>query len=223
VGSCPQLSGTGSTRTAQPLVWDRRSHHHGPVQLCEDLRRVLAERRRLAMLDGEAVRCAVLVPLIPEADAFRVLYTRRTEHLPDHSGQVAFPGGKYHASDPSLLETALRETREEVGIETEAVQVLGRLDDVTTLAARYVVTPFVAVLPPDTSFRPNPAEVADIFTVGIDELRNPERHATQPRTWDGMVYHVDVITAGSHNIWGLTLHITRNLLACVEAACYPAR
>jgi 8-oxo-dGTP pyrophosphatase MutT (NUDIX family) len=188
------------------------------VKLTERLRGILANRERVALLDGEAVRCAVLVPLIPDGDGYRVLYTRRTEHLPDHRGQVAFPGGKHAPSDPALLDTALREAEEEVGIDPECVVVLGRLDDVTTMAERYVVTPFVGVLPPDTRFRPNPAEVADVFTVGLRDLADPEFQGTQPRTWDGATFHVDVITAGDHNIWGLTLRITQNLLECIELA-----
>lgn len=188
------------------------------MDLTDRLRRILAERERVALLDGEAVRCAVLVPLIPDGDGYRVLYTRRTEHLPDHRGQVAFPGGKHAPSDAALLDTALREAQEEVGIAPAGVIVLGRLDDVTTMAARYVVTPFVGLLPPDSRFRPNPAEVADVFTVGLKDLADPGFQGTQPRTWDGMVYEVDVITAGNHNIWGLTLRITQNLLECIELA-----
>jgi len=188
------------------------------VDLSENLRRVLARRQRVALPDADAVRCAVLVPLIPDGVAYRVLYTRRTEHLPDHRGQVAFPGGKHAPSDTALLDTALREAEEEVGIDPQGVRVLGRLDDVTTMAARYVVTPFVGILPPDSRFRPNPAEVADVFTVGIGELSNPEFQGTQSRTWDGMAYEVDVIMAGTHNIWGLTLRITQNLLECIELA-----
>jgi 8-oxo-dGTP pyrophosphatase MutT (NUDIX family) len=189
----------------------------------QSLRRILAERERVALPDGDAVRCAVLVPLIPAADAYRVLYTRRTEHLPDHRGQVAFPGGKHAPSDPALLDTALREADEEVGIDPQSVEVLGRLDDVTTLAERYVVTPFVGVLQPEIQFRPNPAEVADVFTVSLKELADPDFQGTQPRTWDGMIYEVDVIMAGTHNIWGLTLRITQNLLECIDLARTTAR
>jgi 8-oxo-dGTP pyrophosphatase MutT (NUDIX family) len=188
------------------------------MELTERLRTVLADRERVALADGDAVRCAVLVPLLPDAGGYRVLYTRRTEHLPDHRGQVAFPGGKHAASDLALVDTALRETHEEVGIAPADVRVLGRLDDVTTMAARYVVTPFVGILPADTRLRPNPAEVADVFTVAMADLADPEFQGTQPRSWDGMVYQVDVITAGDHNIWGLTLRITQNLLECIEAA-----
>jgi 8-oxo-dGTP pyrophosphatase MutT (NUDIX family) len=187
------------------------------MEWAERLREVLAGRERRVLADGEAVRCAVLVPLIPDGDGFHVLYTKRTEHLPDHRGQVAFPGGKHAPADPALVDTALREAREEVGLAPADVRVLGRLDDVTTMAARYVVTPFVGVIPPDTRFRPNPAEVADVFSVSLTDLRNPVHHGTEPRTWDGGVYEVDVITAGAHNIWGLTLNITKNLLECVEA------
>jgi 8-oxo-dGTP pyrophosphatase MutT (NUDIX family) len=194
-----------------------------PVDLSQALRGFLAERERVALPDGDAIRCAVLVPLIPDGDGFRVLYTRRTEHLPDHRGQVAFPGGKHAPSDPALLDTALREAEEEVGIDPRGVEVLGRLDDVTTMAGRYVVTPFVGVLPPDSRFRPNPAEVADVFTASLTELAAPEFQGTQNWTWEGMVYEVDVIMSGTHNIWGLTLRITQNLLECLQLASSTSR
>jgi 8-oxo-dGTP pyrophosphatase MutT (NUDIX family) len=186
------------------------------VKLVEPLRRVLAERERIALPEEQGVRCAVLVPLMPDGEECRVVYTVRTEHLPDHRGQVAFPGGKHAASDTSLADTALREANEEVGIVPAEVELLGRLDDVYTMATRYVVTPFVGVLRPGTRFDPNPAEVAHLFTLSVGDLTNPEYRGTQPRTWGNEVFHVDVINAGSHNIWGLTLNITRNLLDCIE-------
>ena len=185
------------------------------MSLPERLRQVLAARERLAIAESAAIRCAVLVPLIPDGDGYRVLYTKRTEHMPDHRGQVAFPGGKHAPGDATLVETALREAHEEVGIEAPGVEILGRLDDVTTMAERYVVTPFVGVLPPDTSFRPDPGEVADVFTVGLAELADRERHGTESRTWDGHSFQVEVINAGGHVIWGLTLRITQNLLECL--------
>ena len=186
------------------------------VLLPDRLRKVLAERERIAISDGSAIRCAVLVPLIPDGDGYRVLYTKRTEHMPDHRGQVAFPGGKRAPADATLADTALREAHEEVGIEASDVQVLGRLDDVTTMAERYVVTPFVGVLPPYATFRPDSGEVADVFTVALTELTDRGRHGTEPRSWDGQTFDVDVISAGGHVIWGLTLRITENLLECLE-------
>ena len=188
------------------------------MKLVDPLRHVLAERERIALPKDQGVRCAVLVPLMPDGEECRVVYTVRTEHLPDHRGQVAFPGGKHHASDPSLADTALREAQEEVGIVPAEVELIGRLDDVYTMATQYVVTPFVGVLRPDTRFEPNPAEVADLFTLSVGDLANPAYRGTQPRTWGDEVFHVDVINAGAHNIWGLTLNITKNLLDCIERA-----
>jgi 8-oxo-dGTP pyrophosphatase MutT (NUDIX family) len=189
----------------------------------EDLVRVLGRRDRIALADADAQRCAVLVPLMPDGDHYRVLYTLRTEHLPDHRGQVAFPGGKHAPSDAGLVDTALREAYEEVGIDPGGVRVLGRLDDVTTMAARYVVTPFVGVIPADAGFRPNPAEVADVFSVSLRDLADPAHLRSEPRSWDGADYDVDVIKASGHTIWGLTLRITQNLIECLEAAAGPRR
>jgi 8-oxo-dGTP pyrophosphatase MutT (NUDIX family) len=184
----------------------------------ERLRRLLGARERTVLSHPSAVRCAVLVPLIADGDDYRVVYTVRTEHLPDHRGQVAFPGGKHCPTDETARHTALREAEEEVGLAPERVDVLGPLDDVYTMATHYVVTPIVGLVEPGSRFEPNPYEVADLFTMSIQDLLDPGRRATQPRTWKDQTFEVDVIKAGAHNIWVLTLNITKNLLDCVNRA-----
>src|SRR5690348_17336405 len=103
------------------------------------------------MVDPEAIHCAVLIPMMPVSTNGRgivdydVVYTLRSEHLPSHKGQVAFPGGK-REPDEDLLATALRESNEEIGIQPADVEVLGCLDDVSTMAGQFVITPWVGVL-----------------------------------------------------------------------------
>jgi len=172
------------------------------------------------MQDPVAVCCAVLIPLVPVSpDAggmvaadYDVVYTLRSEHLPSHKGQVAFPGGK-RDGDEALLRTALRESEEEIGIVPTDVHVVGCIDDVTTMAGQFVITPWIGLLPPETVFRPNPSEVADIFCVRLSELADPRHHAKTTRHWNGTDYEISVITAGRHEIWGATHQITTNLLA----------
>ena len=182
----------------------------------------LGDRERVAIAEPDAITCAVLIALMPHANArgladFDVVYTLRSEHLPNHKGQVAFPGGKRHGDEESL-ETALRESAEEVGISPPDVHVLGRLDDVSTMAGQYVITPWVGVLPPGYGFRPNPFEVADIFTVRLADLGDPRHHAKTTKSWNGNEYEIAVITAGRHEIWGATHQITRNFLDVVAEA-----
>ena len=183
-----------------------------PARLSEHLR----ARDRLAIAQHEGVACAVLIPLIPvdfgDGDYdFDVVYTLRSEHLPSHKGQVAFPGGKREAGE-ELLQTALRESAEEIGLAPADVEVVGCLDDVTTMAGQFVITPWVGLVPPAYSFRPNPLEVADIFSVRLTDLANPLYHGQTRKQWGGNEYDILVITAGRHEIWGATHQITRNFL-----------
>ncbi|MEO5739269.1 MAG: CoA pyrophosphatase, partial [Vicinamibacterales bacterium] len=120
----------------------------------------LRQRERLRLHEEDAVACAVLIPLVPvtatsgqtSIDDYEVIYTLRSEHLPSHKGQVAFPGGK-RSGEEELLETALRESAEEIGIVPADVTIIGCLDDVSTMAGQFVITPWVGVLPQAYAFR----------------------------------------------------------------------
>lgn len=168
----------------------------------------------------------MLIPLVPSpADEgtadYDVIYTLRSEHLPSHKGQVAFPGGKRHGAE-ELVDTALRESAEEIGIVPADVAVLGCLDDVTTMAGQFVITPWVGVLPGGYRFEANPHEVADIFPVSLSRLGDPRHHTETSREWGGNAYRLPAITAGRHEIWGATHEITLNFLDLVREALRAA-
>ena len=116
------------------------------------------------------------------------------------------------------LDTALREASEELGIAADDVRVIGRLDDVYTLGVEYLITPVVGVLDQRATLSPNPDEVADVFTVGVEELGDPAHRGSVKKSWGGTQYDMPVITAGRHNIWGATYSITLNFLDCVRSA-----
>jgi 8-oxo-dGTP pyrophosphatase MutT (NUDIX family) len=186
----------------------------------------LRTRRRLELGGEDAIVCAVLIPLVPIAavtngapadDDFDVVYTLRSEDLPSHKGQVAFPGGKRDGCEGSL-ETALRESAEEIGIVPADVRIVGALDDVSTMAGRFVITPWVGLLPASCTFRAEPGEVADIFNVRLSDLADPRYQASTKKHWGGNAYEVPIITAGRHEIWGATHEITLNFLQAVEEA-----
>jgi 8-oxo-dGTP pyrophosphatase MutT (NUDIX family) len=104
-----------------------------------------------------------------------------------------------------LADTALREAQEEVGIVPAEVELIGRLDDVYTMATQYVVTPFVGVLRPARVSSLEPGGGRRPVHALSGRSGEPAHRGTQPRTWGDEVFHVDVIKAGAHNIWGLTL------------------
>jgi 8-oxo-dGTP pyrophosphatase MutT (NUDIX family) len=152
---------------------------------------------------------AVLVPVVDHAEP-TVLLTQRAQHLPNHPGQISFPGGKIDKGDADPLAAALRETEEEIGLDRGLVEPLGYLDlYMTTLG--YRIVPVIARVKPGFSLKLNTGEVDNVFEVPLAFLMdqaNLERHA---RDWNGMTRHFYAITFGGRYIWGVTAGILRNL------------
>jgi 8-oxo-dGTP pyrophosphatase MutT (NUDIX family) len=161
-------------------------------------------------------RAAVLVPLVRRPEGLAVLLTRRTDHLNDHAGQVSFPGGRTDPEDVDAVATALREAREEVGLQTDEVEVIGVLPTYTTVTA-YEVTPVVALLDPPRALALDAFEVAEVFEVPLAFLMDPanhRRHAVEfqeiARQFISMPWGADA--AGEpYFIWGATAAMLRNL------------
>lgn len=171
---------------------------------------------REAPLPGRrSAPAAVLVPLVVREGELTLLLTERGQHLSNHSGQIAFPGGRMDASDPDIVHTALREAQEEVGLAPGHVEVLGTLPIYVTGTA-FVVTPVVALVRPGFEVQANPAEVADVFEVPLPYLMNPAHHRHhqallegQARRWLSMPW-TDTQQRERY-IWGATAGMLRNL------------
>lgn len=170
----------------------------------------LAGRKRL-ILPGDQ-RAGVLVPILAEADGPALLLTRRTETVGTHRGQVAFPGGRVDPEDADIIETALREADEEIGLQRSASEVLGLLDDVVA-RGRTVVTPTVAWLPGRPALEANPAEVARIFTIPIAAMQIAEGWRTQTVSWKGRTWPMYFFDYDGETLWGVSAYITLKLLA----------
>ncbi|MBV9347265.1 MAG: CoA pyrophosphatase [Pseudolabrys sp.] len=152
---------------------------------------------------------AVLVAVI-ERDEPMVLLTQRSQHLPDHPGQISFPGGKIDAGDDSAAVAALREAEEEIGLAREMVEPLGYLDlYMTTLG--YRIVPVVARLRTKFELALNKAEVDSAFEVPLSFVMDIANHQRHSREWQGMTRHYYAITFGERYIWGVTAGILRNL------------
>ncbi len=153
---------------------------------------------------------AVLVPVIDHPGEPTVLLTQRAQHLPQHPGQISFPGGKIDATDKSPLDSALREAEEEIGLDRARVEPLGYLDlYMTTLG--YRIVPTVARLAPGFSLTLNTGEVDAAFEVPLSFLMNLDNVERHSRDWQGMTRHFYAITFGERYIWGVTAGILRNL------------
>lgn len=156
-------------------------------------------------------RAAVLLPLYADAAGPHLLLTQRTQEVPTHKGQVSLPGGGYRETDGDLCATALRETEEEVGLRPRDVQVVGRLDDTITVASRFVVRPFVAIVPSPYAFRPDPREIAALIHLPVAELlRTPFREERWVR--DGQPVPVLLQEYDGHVVWGLTARILQQFV-----------
>ncbi|WP_257453326.1 CoA pyrophosphatase [Archangium lipolyticum] len=174
--------------------------------------RLASRPPRALNLPGLVMReAAVLVPLLVRDGTPHILFTKRPTTLRHHAGQYSFPGGSRDPEDPTPLHTALRETREELGIDVSGVRVLGALDEVPTLT-EFRIQPFVGVIPQGVEYRPSPDEVEFILEVPLAELMNPAIRRSERRSVRGVEYEVDFYTYGSHVIWGATGRILRNLL-----------
>lgn len=157
---------------------------------------------------------AVLVPLIYHAGHLCVLLTQRTEHLSKHPGQIAFPGGRSEADDPTAEATALRESREEIGLRAESVQLAGRLPDYITITG-YRVTPVVGLLTPPDKLELDSNEVADAFEVPLSLFLAPASFVRHPYELGGQRGSFLAVTWEHRFIWGATAAMLLSLGECL--------
>lgn len=177
-------------------------------------------RKEPRLIERAPAQAAVLVPIVMRPEP-AVLLTQRTTNLSNHSGQVAFPGGRVDPEDANLAAAALREAWEEVGLSAEYIEVLGNLPTYTTVTA-FVVTPVVALVRPDFRLSLNPHEVAAAFEVPLSFLMDPanhRRHALEEqglpaRQWLSMPYQDG---ADERFVWGATAGMLRNLYRFIAA------
>ncbi|HEV8554666.1 MAG TPA: CoA pyrophosphatase [Casimicrobiaceae bacterium] len=165
--------------------------------------RNLSDGFRLPGRHGAPTPAAVLVPLINREDGLTVLFTERSRDLPDHPGQISFPGGRVEAGDADTGIAALREAEEEVGLSRKHVTLLGRLEPYETVTG-YRVTPVVGWVEPPFEIRADPVEVAAIFEVPLAFLLEPTNHQRHFRMVGNTRRDYYAIPYGDRYIWGAT-------------------
>jgi len=153
---------------------------------------------------------AVLVPIIDRPDGLKVLFTRRADHLARHAGQVSFPGGRVNDDDANVIDAALRETEEEVGLPRSFVDVFGDLDTYET-GTGFSIHPLVGFVREGFDLKIDSAEVAEAFEVPLRFLLNRDNHEQRTGTWQGTERRYFAMTYGRHYIWGATAGILMNL------------
>lgn len=170
----------------------------------------------LSRMESEPIRAAVLVAFV-RSDPLGILLTKRTSHLKDHAGQVAFPGGRVDPEDRHFEDAALREAEEEIALHRGNVEVIGRLDDYIT-GSGYRVTPIVGFVPPGLTYQPSPDEVETVFELSIDVLMDPGAPQRKSHHVRGHWREYWVWPHPEHYIWGATAAILANLAQKLRAA-----
>ncbi|MFQ5795119.1 MAG: CoA pyrophosphatase [Candidatus Bipolaricaulia bacterium] len=171
----------------------------------ETIRDVLAREKKRRLGGGDLKPSAVLFPMFERDGQLCMLFTQRTETVAHHKGQISFPGGVQDPEDETLLETALREAHEEIGLRSEDVELLGELDDVLTVSSGFVITPFVGLIPWPYRFQVNQREVAQLIEVPAAALVDERRFRVE--VWAS--HEVYFYEYQSYTIWGATAHILK--------------
>ena len=168
------------------------------------------------LMENEVVRtenlteAAVLIPIVERNNGLKVILTKRSNNLKQHPGQVSFPGGKSEKTDKSLVATALRETREEIGINNKNVEILGQLSKHVTITG-FKITPFIGKIRTGFSTKIQTSEVSEIFEVPLSYLSNPKNFRVESVKWKGKKRFFYSIPYGPYYIWGATARILKNL------------
>ncbi len=180
--------------------------------MIQQLKQLLSRRKKRRIVDSGRVPSAVLVPIYSKQSQYYILFTKRTEKVETHKGQISFPGGAYEKGDTTLADTARRECAEEIGIMPGDVEILGELDDQLSLASNFVISPFVALIPWPHQLKLSKDEIDEIIEVPIPTLlekgcQQKEREGADGATVAGYSYHYD-----GNIIWGATARILDQFL-----------
>jgi len=183
--------------------------------LAEITRRRLAARQRRIAPDGPLIRAAVLLPIVDRGEPM-ILFTKRTDRVGSHKGQISFPGGVVEPSDPTFLDAALRECEEEIGMPRASVEPLGTLDDTETVATSFVITPFVGLVRRPVAWRPDGEETERVIEVPYAALVEEGSFRVEMVERDGITRPVYYFDYEGDTIWGATARILVHYLELVR-------
>lgn len=183
----------------------------------ERIRRTLSSRERqiITITDAPLKLAAVIVPLFEKEGEYHILFTRRTEKVEHHKGQISFPGGRKDEGDPSLKDAALRETFEEIGVRPQDVEILGELDSMATLSSNFLITPFVGVIPYPYNFVVSSDEIEELVEVPLAALLDKKNYHQESQLYEGRPYVSSFYRYEGRVIWGATARILKQFLELV--------
>jgi 8-oxo-dGTP pyrophosphatase MutT (NUDIX family) len=183
----------------------------------EKLREFLARRQKKTITDPKRMPSAVLVPIYNKEGQCHILFTQRTDNVKEHKGQISFPGGARQDGE-SLLDTALRESQEEVSLSPADVEILGELDDTATLTSNFVVTPFIGVIPWPHNLKADGWETDELIEVPIAALLDKKAREDKNEVIGGKPVTSYFYHYGDRVIWGATARILHQFLELYQRA-----
>jgi len=187
--------------------------------MLDRIRETLASRERKEIYAPDRKESAILVPLYMKDGDLHILFTKRSFDVAHHKGQISFPGGTRSEEDNSPVDTALRESWEEVGLVPGSVDIIGELDDVLTATSNYQIHPYVGLIPYPYKFTINPNEILELIEVPLKSLldRMNFKEEDSEDSWDaGKAYFYKY---KGKVIWGATAIILKQLLDVIESRC----
>ena len=182
----------------------------------DEIREILSKRERRIIEHPSFARAAVLVSLFHREGNFHLLFTKITDQVKHHKGEISFPGGMVDEGDVSLEKTALREAFEEIGLKEKDVQIIGALDDIMTIT-QFIVTPIVGLFPYPYPFKTSPVEIAELIEVPLSFLITKENFDEQEITRGGRKEIIYAYQYGEHTIWGATARILKQFLDLIPS------
>ena len=187
------------------------------ASVTDAIRRILSAHPKKPIDDSSLIPAGVMLLLYKKDGDYCVLLNKRSNHVEHHKGEISFPGGGKDSVDDTLLDTAIRETHEEMGILPEDIEVLGELDDVAT-RSRFLMRPYVGTIPYPYDFKPFETEVAEVIEVPISHLLDEENYRDEVRIVNGELSYSPAYAYNGHVVFGATARVLKQFLELLEAA-----
>ncbi|MBN1367535.1 MAG: CoA pyrophosphatase [Dehalococcoidales bacterium] len=178
----------------------------------EKIRQYLIQHPGRQILNNKYTPSAVVLPVFRKDTDWHILFIKRTETVEHHKGQISFPGGRHEPEDKTLRDTALREIHEEIGLPPENVEILGQLDDSLTFTSNFIVSTFIGLIPYPYKFKPDPGEIAYIFTTPVSNLLSNASFQKEERYIDNHLVRSYFFYYQNEVIWGATARILKQFL-----------